>query len=271
MKLGQILLPGLVLMLGCSSLSKKNSFTFEKNVIFKTFGDEKLALDLYKPDVSSPAPAVLVIHGGGWNNRTGDMHSICEDLARRGFVALNVTYRLAPRHQYPKALDDVTSALQYTRDNAQKFGIDPKRLYVWGYSAGGHLALLLGLNPGSQLKGIVAGGAPTNLAEYPNSPLINDFLGQKVADNPSLWQEASPLNHVTAQSPPVFLYHGEWDKIVGINQMWDLKAKLEEKRVKVEVKPISFNGHIGVYFFSQSAVDEGIRFLEKLEAASSPH
>jgi acetyl esterase/lipase len=245
---------------GCSSLSKKTDYSVKKDFAFQS----GLIFDIYKPEHISKAPVVLVIHGGGWSARTGDMASICKQLAEQGFLALNLTYRLSPKNVYPKAVDDIHAALDYLKMNAAELGADTDRIYAWGYSAGGHLALLLGLDPASGIKGIVAGGAPTVLSAYPKSPLIRDFIGKTYAQDPKTWEQASPINYVTEKSPPTFLYHGKWDTLVGIDQMRMMKAKLEEKKVPVTSNEVYLWGHIGVYLFSQRSVDQGIEFLQKL-------
>ena len=265
MKLKLVILSIVFLLAGCSNLSKKTSFTVEKNIVYKIAGYEKIFGDLYRPENSEIRAAVMVIHGGGWSKRSGDMESICKDLAGQGYLAFNVTYRLAPAHKYPAALEDVEAALKYLRDQSVKWNIDPDRIYVWGYSAGAHLALLLGLNPANNIKGIVAGAAPTNFMEYPKSPLINDFMGKSIDEAPELWKKASPQNNISEKSPPIYMYHGQWDRIVGINQMWEMKEKLESFKVPVTTKAIAYNGHLGVYLFSQSAVDQGIEFIKTID------
>ncbi len=248
---------------GCSSLPKKYSYEVRKDVVFDKQRSE-LMINVYRPDNGKgPHPVVLVIHGGGWRSRSGDMSAICKDLAAQGFVALNITYRLAPRNPYPAAVDDVRLAVNYVRAHPAEFNADPEKLYLWGYSAGAHLALMVGLPAGSGVKGIVAGAAPTDLSQYPNSPLIKKFLGKNRDQDPKLWREASPITYAVKESPPVFMYHGKDDWLVGIDQMRLMRKILEDKKVPVETMEVGFFGHITTYYFSQAAVDAGIKFLQK--------
>lgn len=113
----------------------------------------KLALDIVRPRDNSgaPRPAVVCIHGGGF--RAGARQSylpLCIKLAQRGYVVATVTYRLAPKFQFPAPVHDVKAAIRWLRANAVRFGIDPDRIGVTGGSAGGRLALFLGLTPGIQ-------------------------------------------------------------------------------------------------------------------------
>src|SRR3546814_16292673 len=90
-------------------------------------------------------PAVLVLYGGGWEH--GDrkqLSSIAKDLARRGYVAVASTYRLAPEYIFPAQLRDVQLAVRWMRAQSADYHIDGTRIGVWGYSAGAHLAALLG-------------------------------------------------------------------------------------------------------------------------------
>jgi acetyl esterase/lipase len=189
------------------------------------------------------------------------MSSICKRLAQRGIAAFNATYRLGPLNPYPAAVDDVKAAIQYLRESSEVLGIDASRIFVWGYSAGGHLALLVGLDPESKIRGIVAGAAPANFSPYRNSFLIKSFLGKTFEEDPALWKSASPVNRVSAQSPPTFLYHGERDWIVGIEQMEAMKSALEKGGVSVRTKRISGMGHISVYLWSSNSITEAIEFI----------
>lgn len=253
-------------LFACTSLSRKNSFSRESITFTAVPDTAPLVADIYRPKMPVPTAAVLVIHGGGWSHRTGDMSSICADLAKQGFLAFNTTYRLAPTSNYPKAVRDVEGALTYLRENAAKLNINPDRIYVWGYSAGGHLALLLGLQEQRKVRGIVAGGTPVDLTKYPSSPMIQKFIGKSYDQAPALWAEASPINHIGAQSPPIFLYHGEGDKIVDIAHLKWMQGRLKQNGRPVETLSLNWHGHVTTYLFSQYAVDEGIRFLQKLEA-----
>ena len=238
----------------------------QKNFEFQT-AEPKLAFDIFRPKTPAKAPVVLVIHGGGWSSRSGDMSSICKRLSQEGFLALNLTYRLAPDHVYPAALDDVQSALKYVRANAASLGADPERIYVWGYSAGAHLALLLGMTRDSGIKGIVAGAAPSDLTAYPKSPIIHKFIGATYKERPEVWAQASPINHVSKDTPPVFLYHGKDDRLVGADQSRALKKRLEENGVPVSLHEVGWGmGHILVYLLSKESIAKGVSFLTALDA-----
>lgn len=251
-----------LLLSGCASSDKQYDFRITQQE-YQLQDSSSLAGDLYLPNNSSLRPAVLVIHGGGWVNRTGDMQTICKKIAHSGMVAFNITYRLAPDHRHPTQLNDVNAALKWLNKNAKKFRIDSQKIAIWGYSAGAHLGLLLGLNPTNNIKAIVAGGTPADLTQWPKSPLVKKLIGTSMEEAPEAWANASPVNHVQTNSPPTFLYHGDWDLIVSDDQMDYMEDALKEKGITVETYKASLLGHITVYLWSSKADRLSLSFLKK--------
>lgn len=93
-----------------------------------------------------PWPMVFYVHGGGFRMLSKDTHWIMGlGFARRGFVVFNVSYRLAPKHRYPCAIDDVCRAFEWAMKNAERFGADPTRVVLAGESAGANLAASLAI------------------------------------------------------------------------------------------------------------------------------
>ena len=120
---------------------------FETDIEFSNPDDQHLKLNMASPkDGDGPFPTVVCIHGGGFRAGKREGHDgTCKKLAARGYVAITVTYRLAPKYQFPAAVYDVKAAVRFLRANAAKYKIDPQRIAAWGDSAGGHLALFLGV------------------------------------------------------------------------------------------------------------------------------
>jgi acetyl esterase/lipase len=250
------------IVLGCATLFRANTYDVQNDVVFKTTETKSLTADLFIPKKEKLHPAVIVVHGGSWTKKNGDMESICKDLAAEGFVAMNTSYRFAPQDLYPKAVEDVRDAILWLKQNAQKFKVDPEKIYLWGYSAGGHLALMASLDGTLGVKAVVAGGTPANLTAWPNSPLVKTFLGVSYAENPQLWEAASPSFHVTEKSPPVFMYHGAWDRLVEPEQMDMMAEALREKNREIKTYRIPLLGHIAVYLLSFSSVSQAIEFIK---------
>jgi acetyl esterase/lipase len=235
---------------------------------------QTLRADLYLPQRSGPLPVVMVIHGGGWANRSReDMTSISRDLAERGYAVMNLDYRFAPRYTYPAQLDDLQQAREWIAANAERYQLDLDRVNAWGYSSGAHLAALLGsLERGPavdqtptmpRLRAVVAGGIPADLRKYSNSPIVMRFMGGALDEMPARYAEASPLYHVSADDPPVFLYHGKLDVLVSEDQSQDYYDALKAAGVETELYLHPLHGHMSMFLFGGDAEDRAMDFLDR--------
>lgn len=265
---------GVLSLMSCSAglpaknAAMKTSFHRGEEVIY-TPKDWPQALpgDLFLPDTKQPAPGVLLIHGGGWTggDKRSQMRSLAKRLAKRGFVVLNATYRTTPEWQHPAQYEDLLQALRWMRANAKALNLDANRLATFGYSAGGHLAALVGLQAGSEgipIRAIVAGGAPTNL-NLTESRLVEMLLGGNRSEKPLAHREASPITHVTPESPPVFLYHASWDRIVWPIHARMMREKLMEKGVEHQFVHTAGPGHISGFLFPGKAIGSALTFLDR--------
>src|SRR5262249_43226506 len=134
-----------------AELSIPAEVVFERGIEYANPDDQHLQLDLARPKDSGGKlnPAVLCIHGGGFRAGTREGYDkLSITLAQHGFVAATITYRLAPKYQFPAAVYDCKAAVRWLRLNAKKYDIDPDRIGVTGSSAGGHLAQFLGVTGG---------------------------------------------------------------------------------------------------------------------------
>jgi len=107
----------------------------------------EIPIRIYTPAADAPRPAAVFFHGGGWVLGSLDTHEmVCTAVAHRaGAVVIAVDYRLAPEHKFPAAVTDCYAATVWVADNANRLGIDPRRLCVCGDSAGGNLAAVVAL------------------------------------------------------------------------------------------------------------------------------
>src|SRR5271166_640591 len=124
--------------------------TVQQDVEYGEQGGEKLLLDIYQPSSpnSRPRPAVVLIHGGSWSSfDKSTMRGMGNFLARSGFVAVSVDYRLfhGSDNRWPAQLDDVQRAVRWLRANSSKYNIDANYIGAFGHSAGAQLAALLGM------------------------------------------------------------------------------------------------------------------------------
>lgn len=238
--------------------------TFERGIEYSNPDDQHLQLNLARPkNASGPMPTVLCIHGGGFRAGNRDGHNgLCLRLAQRGFVAATVSYRLAPKYQFPAAVFDVKAAVRWLRANAAKYQIDPARIGVTGDSAGGHLAQFLGVTAGAkQFEGdggnadqssrvacVVNRYGPSNLlksydASVDAAEVLPLFLGGDRETARQRHIEASPLNWVTPTAAPTLLLHGTEDKYVAYEQAVWMRDRLQACGVEVELLTLTGAGH----------------------------
>src|SRR6476469_216257 len=128
------------MLAGVQTLRAADKTVFEKDIEYSNPDNQHLQVDLARPDGEGPYPAVVCIHGGGF--RAGNRQSydgLIKKLAKNGYVAITVEYRLAPKYPFPAAIYDVKAAVRWLRANATKYHVDPNRIGATGDSAGGHL------------------------------------------------------------------------------------------------------------------------------------
>ena len=242
---------------------------------------QALAADIYRPVGPGPFAAVLLVHGGGWAyGDRGYMEGAARALARAGLVAVNISYRLAPKTRFPGQLHDLQQAMHFIHRRAADFQIDTARIGGYGYSAGAHLVSLLAVltdddaldaphgGPSTRLQAVVAGGTPADLRVYEESgKLLRDFLGGTQKQMPARYDAASPTTHVTSQAPPFFLYHGQWDWLVPMAQARAFAERLQAAGVHAEFYRMRFRGHIAAALFDGGAQAAGIDFLRRMLGA----
>ncbi len=253
------------LVLGLSALSYtgqraaagNDKVVIEDNITYGKVSDTELKLDLARPQGDGPFPAIVFIHGGGWSggNRQGYRGQI-QDAAKRGYVAVTISYRLMQFDQakketttatpiFPAQIHDAKAAIRWLRANAKKYHINPDRIGVTGGSAGGHLSLLVGLtDPASNLEGdsgnpeqssrvqaVVNVFGPTEMVGcYEKSSvawIFRLFMGGTPSEAAERYKAASPVTYVSKDDPPVLTLHGDQDALVPVEQ-----AKLLDEKMK---------------------------------------
>jgi len=238
----------------------------QKNVTYACQASTPLLADVYyRPQVAA-APAILLIHGGSWKGDGSKwmMNGIARKLAKRGYVVVNATYRGLPENRYPVPVDDLRQAIRWMKVNAKTYGIDPRRIATFGYSAGGHLATMVALADGNPegVRAIVAGSAPFDLTLYPGGDIIPRFLGGTQKEIPQLFHEASPVNQVKRDSPPIFIYHGTADNLVQPEHAVRMQAAYRKAGMNTEIHWMKGRAHLGALLWPGTKVDEAIDFLD---------
>ncbi len=199
------------------------------NQTYKQVEGRLLAMDIFaRADQAGVAPALLLVHGGGWRAGSRDLyHTLAARLAEKGYVVATASYRLAGEAKYPAAVYDIRDAVRWLRLNAEKYGLDPKRLALGGGSAGGQIASLVGLTSGHSeldqysahnpelgqvsaivnIDGLSSFTVPLAL-KHENDPRkkpssAEAWFGGRYEELPAIWVQASPLSYASEQSPPM--------------------------------------------------------------------
>lgn len=230
-----------------------SQFSVVTDVQYGEAGGEKLLLDVYEPATNSgqPRPAIVLIHGGGWTSfDKGTMRGMGGVLARAGYVAFSVDYRLFhdSENRWPAQLDDVQRAVRWVRANAESYQVDGKEIGAFGHSAGGQLAALLGMEDtrdnsdpalarySSRVQAVVDVSGPTDFTtdrDPDGDAFLTAFLGAGYSKDPQAWRDASPAFHVAKHDAPFLIVHGTRDQNVPIAQSEELADRLKQAGVPV--------------------------------------
>ena len=247
-------------------------------------------MDIYLPEkLEKPVPVVVWVHGGGWANGDKSPSPQFLQLLPHGLAVASINYRLSGEAPFPAPIYDCKGAIRYLRAHAKEYQIDPDRIGVWGVSAGGHLAALLGTSAGvKELEGNVGGilnvssrvqavsdyAGPTDLgqvfAQGANDPVFMNnvvlrgyyehFLGGgPVETHPDLIRMANPINYITADDPPFQIFHGDKDVMVPFGQGQLLAEALKAKGVPCDFTALPGMGH----GFGQGQYRATAAFFEK--------
>ena len=254
-------------------------YTLESSVVFARPAGKKLRADLYIPDGDGPFPGVLMIHGGGWSSGSkAQMIGHAKLAAERGYSVMAINYRHAPAYKFPAQIHDCKTAIRWWRERAAKYKLDTNRIAAYGYSAGGHLACMMGtcdpsLNlegidvtedaPSTAVQAVVAGGAPCDFRGMPpQATFLKYWLNGTRAEKPKVYQLASPQAAVTPDDPPTFFYHGAEDWLVPIHSAVRMEAQLKASGVMTRFYKCEGKGHLAS-FMDGKAMLNAMDFLDE--------
>jgi len=241
----------------------------QSNVAYGPLAGE--TLDLCQPQgAAGLRPGVILLHGGGWTaGDKSEYTALCTFLAGQGVVAAAINYRLTPYNTWPVPLVDAQLAVRYLRANAARLQLDAPRLCSWGESAGGHLAVFLGVlrtshsgdqatldaTASPQVACVVDEFGPVDLTQVLSDPSTSvelELFGfQTLSQAPAAYRDASPLFAVTPQSAPTFIVQGTNDTVVPPSQSQALQQALEANHV-----PVHYLSYPGGHEFSDITVTQ---------------
>jgi acetyl esterase/lipase len=213
------------------------------------------SMDVYLPaNRGSDTKTIIFIHGGFWlAGDKAEMSELAKMFRDNGYTSATINYRLshtAENFTHPAQVNDLGKAIEFISSQTADWKISSEALALVGASAGGHIALLYtyAYDTGKRVKTVISLAGPTDLGTLQNaSPqqlqVLQWFLGTDSQSSPAVYQQASPINHVDADSKPTLLVHGKLDQVVPYQQSSDLKAKLDQFGVKNKLISYDNLGH----------------------------
>lgn len=256
------------------------------------YGIRDLHVDIFRPDDDGIYPALIMIHGGGWNSGDKSLQRpMAVRIASRGYVTIPVEYRLIPEAVYPAGLHDIKSAIKWVKANAGRLGVDPTRIAVSGSSAGAQLATLIGVTNGSSrhersygsdevtsdvdaivnMDGVSTFISQRNIEEAKDRfkekgvlPISAVWLGGLYEDATDNWNEASAVNWITPKSAPICFIHSDLSRYT--DGMEELKAGYAKYGIYNESHAIGSDIHPFWFFnpWGDKVIDTTVNFLDRI-------
>lgn len=247
-------------LLGFTQAARGNdaaTYSVQPDVVYGHKDGMALTMDVFEPKENAKGIGVLFMVSGGWVSTWGPPENtavLLQPLLKSGYTVIAVRHGSSPRYIIPEIAGDVRLALKYVYDHAGDWKIDRERLGVFGFSAGGHLSLLLGTRPDAALPNgqqhssphvaaVVAVFPPTDLAPYvdPANPLRERFPALKF--EPERAADFSPLAQVSKDDAPTLLVHGDQDDLVPLWHSEKIVAAFQEAEVPHKLIVIPGAGH----------------------------
>lgn len=249
---------------GCGSAEKHEDVSYDDRF-------ESTTMDVYVPDGAGPHAGVMLVHGGAWIGGSKSEYSQAADrLARSGWVAATIDYRFVPDGTYPKIVQDCICAMSFLRAHAADYKLDPDRLAVMGYSAGGHLVSVLGASsdepmhqpdcksgPTKPPRAVVSGAGWHDFRGQ-TADLFEEVVGVKESDDPAPWTAISPVTHVKPGLPPFLFVNGTQDVFVHMHQARTMRDALLAAGNDASILEVAGGGHL-----LNRTTDEGDVALEE--------
>ena len=266
----------------------------QRDLVFAVVDGKTLALDLYLPDTAE-ASLVVWVHGGAWNGGTKASvpKALVQALLTERMAVASVDFRQASEARFPAQIHDIKAAIRFLRAKAASYGYRTDKVAIAGSSSGAHLAALVGVTNGHpHLEGTVgdhreqsssvhaivsyfgASNLTTILAQSTpfgvnmRRPALERLLGALPDQAPELAALASPVAHVDAADPPLFLLHGDQDPQMPIKQSHELHGAYAKLKIDVHFQVVHDAAHGGMVFYSPEHLRPVVAFLQRTVAAS---
>jgi acetyl esterase/lipase len=257
------------------------------NIPYNNDTHNKHLLDIYLPaTIHGKVPLVVFIHGGAWisNDKYADMGYMTNTIAailENGMAIASIDYRFATEAVFPLILQDCNKAVSFLYDHADTYHLDKDNIALLGFSAGGHLAALMGTAqnnevehfyfPNSyrpiQYKAVVDFYGPIDLLLSPENEDDTSpeglLIGAAPLLRPDLAKAASPITYIDKNDPPFLIYHGEKDDMVSNKHSKLLSAWLTHHGVTNELVIVKDAPHFGTMYDEEEIRTNVISFLTR--------
>ena len=248
------------------------SVATQRDLVYERVNGAVLTLDLYCPEkVSGSLPVIVWIHTGGWSKGRKERCPAVA-LVQDGYAVASIDYRLTSTAPFPAQIEDCKAAVRWLRANASTYHLDPDHIGVWGHSAGGHLAALLGTSGGvrelegtgdnmsysSRVQAVCDVAGPSDLVRLyqeasqsrgdKSGKVMYDvaaLVGGSTEKNITTATAASPIHYVSKDDPPFLIIHGENDATIPVTQAESFAAALKAAGVETTLEIANGRGHGG--------------------------
>ena len=245
---------GLLVAAPSTSFSQVKDLEITPDVVYGHKDGMALTFDVFRPKEKANGVGLLLMVSGGWVSSWMEpekMVPVFRNLLDAGYTVIAVRHGSSPRYFVPECVADVQLSLSYIAKHASEWKVDPNRLGVFGFSAGGHLSLMLGTvggtkqgnEPVARVAAVVAVFPPTDLGPYVDfqSPRREQFPALKF--DPAKADSVSPLKHVTSDDAPSLLVHGDKDELVPLWHSEKIKEAFDDAKVDSKLVVIRGAGH----------------------------
>jgi len=252
----------------------------ERDVIYARPDGAAVLADIAYPEVRKSIPAILYVHGGRWTTgeRVGRLQLYVEDWAKAGYFAMTIDYRLATTSPAPAGYQDLLTAIRWIHAHADKYSIDPTRIYIAGNSSGGHVVSLVGTlgdgpypkvggwtDASSDVRAIISIAAPYELNTLSWGNLWAPLDAKTPADLEKARRTASPIHQIGPNTKPMLIIHSDDDESVPVQQADDMVAALKKAGVKHKFVHYKDQGHMRL---TDQVVKEMLDFIADIETGS---
>jgi acetyl esterase/lipase len=266
--------------LAAPALAQPNATRTEDVIYGRKYG-LAMTMDIFTPRENANGKGIIWCVSGGWFSGKPGGVGLAKEFVDRGYVVFAVVHGSQPKFTIPEVLDDMHRAVRFIKANAKKYHVDPDKLGIAGGSAGGHLSLMQGCAPkegnpkapdpvdrqSSKVAAVACFYPPTDFLNYGKEGNVAlgggtlkgfrppfDFWERDketnklvvIADEErrkEIGKTISPITHVSKDSAPALIYHGDADTLVPIQQAEIIIAKMKENGVPCELVVKKGAGH----------------------------